>query len=1505
MSTDAAHSTDADFWEWRRLSQIGQQVSPGLFGRIANFVVTPVGQAGQGDGVRFVRARCSAPGRCPDDPESLVLLKVKESDWQITRWTERPIKVLQARLVDEPLWRYPLLDCCGADTVLVTQINTAQHEVLTVAELFTGGFMGWTQGSVVMHQFHAPISVKWGLEKASDCIPMQRAMIPGLQVIDCESQLQQVQHGHGAMPMIVADVNQAWWLRMFEISPVNTWTVSAPCQPWSVAGLQGGLSTETGRIMLRLVDLAMVFQPRLVLFEQVAGFPAHKDYPYIMSCWREAGYQVTWRATLELADIMPCSRSRHLLVLVRDDEPRPDVSLTRTWGCRRASTLGQVNAIFDLPWDMLSSHIPSEQVLTQYLCPEYMPQNCAAARADPFAYRVRGPAQVAGCFLAQYGSAHLLPHEHLARKGLFGNLLAQGQITRFFTASEVASLHCTVLPTLSCRNRRLAMRMMGNAIAVPHAAVTMLKGCQAMGAMQDVSPSQVVAKCVAMRLHNNNAVLLPAGPDWVLCRAEDALAVIKDTVLRPDLGLSPSLHQLLQPLTILTDTQRTDIWLSPAFPWQQALQALGYPVSMLMQATITADQPCCTVVLPYTPLLPGTEDECAYVRDLGCIVVAQNGRTAVLPQHSVAHMACLTTLATENLDDVHQPRYMARVSGSRLHDALKLPPLVMLLPEEKEPEIFSSAEFAVFGTSTDVQVKHDEILFAVPARHAFAIWRGWPVEHITALGWGTSFQPPLPDGSCGLHILLRPQPGRVHMTVRGMLKTLAMLAIRSRLQCVKESQAPAGRCQVEVQLVAHTIWAGELPADFRAELLLMWWSDVASALTLCKHARLFSGPHSLPPGVQPSDLTDGRVGPVVRRKSGHVLLSIHPTCQAGGSKEETKQWAMTRLATLALGQGAELAAASTFVNSVVDAVGAPKLAALLNEPSEVKRWEAVVEVARARDVAVPELASTHAKVEAKVRRAANRQKIQHQRLRAADLCPSPGFFVNADGTPAAFLDSLSPGASGIYLADPEQASELVETLRGVQPDELAILIVGPAEGAVPEATVSVSFPAQTGDPPAKVLIAGQLCNLGGKAISTQHAAHAEVELQEAYCCQFVMYRDEMEPDQWLQITQAPVRFAAEAFKQSGVVRSFASAWARAFLSRGRPAAPLTAEISCFHARVEKDDLEGVLRSSGHNFVYAVPKQWNKQPHADYAIVWLGASRSEAVRAALQCCEQKGIIRNRDKYGIRVRDVHYGKTFAALQPGKEVPKRIPITQLHRAGPFPVQAGAADIAAWAAKCNWQVRVLKSLGEAHWLLGSSCDPPSDCISFNGSTILLSPIKGRDRQKPTVQSGVVPKPGPSSSTTLPEEDPWVQNDPWKSYRKSNPAHTSAAKPLQSVAVPSARTVSGPTESRFQEQDSRIGAIEQSLKELKQQSDERYQQSLADRKADAALHQTAIGDLRSQIGQMSSEFARQLQTSVESLQGAQAQQMQQVMTNFDDLKSLLSCREREPSKKPRVAPNE
>ena len=162
-----------------------------------------------------------------------------------------------------------------------------------------------------------------------------------------------------------------------------------------------------------------------------------------------------------------------------------------------------------------------------------------------------------------------------------------------------------------------------------------------------------------------------------------------------------------------------------------------------------------------------------------------------------------------------------------------------------------------------------------------------------------------------------------------------------------------------------------------------------------------------------------------------------------------------------------------------------------------------------------------------------------------------------------------------------------------------------------------------------------LRNLGGKRVTCKHTALADIEVNENCCCQCTVHREDFEPETWQQLVQAPVRVINDTFVQGGHPRPFHSPWGRTHLSKGRPSTPALADCVSFHARIEQSEVEQTLRLSGHNFVYTVPKTWSRQPHPDFAIVWLGSNRADALRASLQLPEQRGLARNRDKYGVRI------------------------------------------------------------------------------------------------------------------------------------------------------------------------------------------------------------------------------------------------------------------------------
>ena len=86
-----------------------------------------------------------------------------------------------------------------------------------------------------------------------------------------------------------------------------------------------------------------------------------------------------------------------------------------------------------------------------------------------------------------------------------------------------------------------------------------------------------------------------------------------------------------------------------------------------------------------------------------------------------------------------------------------------------------------------------------------------------------------------------------------------------------------------------------------------------------------------------------------------------------------------------------------------------------------------------------------------------------------------------DGTPAAILEQLRPGATGLLVVDPDKAQGLIEAMP-TTPDELALLFLGHRCPCQAECPGVIHFPAamrSTGD---QVLLAGCLHNYGSVSI---------------------------------------------------------------------------------------------------------------------------------------------------------------------------------------------------------------------------------------------------------------------------------------------------------------------------------------------------------------------------------------------------------------------------------------
>ena len=1493
-----ASDTDCLQWsetdkEWARLQYLASEISPNMSGRgTYNFLVSPYDEPSFQAGEVFVRAKvlkshAGLPNKTPwsSGRSDKVLLKFRYADWVLYSLVEGPLKILNVGVSWVGAW---ILDATPVESVVVGTAQIEGGTKLTVAEFFSGAFMGWSQAAYLLHRMGVPISASWGIEVNASCVEAQQKQ-QDCMVVANPFQMHKADMDQATYVSVLANVEDNWWMRMLSAKPVNVAVVSAPSLPWSRAAEAPGLSHPDGRLLLRMADICGTAEIPVVVLEQVEGFPHHPHFDRVCRAWALSGYSILWQETLDAIAVLPAARKRHIMVM-RHQACAQGFALPKIdWQFCRPPTLRSSQVLVDLPPSTEADLVPTDQVWEQYIDPWLLPQRHvrvggASTQATAIQYRVREGHQTASCFAAQYRHQHELPQEFLERRGLLGQFIRTGGKIRFFAGAEIALTLGAVCPVFLSQDSRQQYKGLGNAISVPHAALGLLLASAALKVPSLPSPEDMLCSFAQNRMTQRDALFVPSGGDWILCPRREL-----PNLLNRLAGLCPTsapmdLSDMFLPITLQAPDETVTLQVASSVDFERLLQFLGLQelIQTLPQGWGPRVQPVTIQVLSMPRVTAAglcAGAEAAY----GLSLWLTPGQTYVMDCRSplfwpqVVHVVSQLDLQTGETFSLYN------LAAWRLKQWETDLPCCVVRADSADQCLFPLAYWSDVNPRVLVRdAGHVEVQFPNTSE-SIPAWLGMPFQVLSAAGWSTNVKnfPPKGDESTTFH----------HQAKNGILRLRAGdVAALHRLWLVvagaERAQATLGSQEgvpVDMQVVTQGIWQGYLPPTCQVQDLEALWSVASHACAQPPACRVFSGPFPCPGHHRMGDL-QGLEAPQSMKRKGRVLITFHPSVVGGGAKAENGEWTSARVASMCLGKGCPLQATTQFVEQIVAKVGVGKIMNAIGAGTESSKWAKLTDLAQTHGVAIPVPSGGQARAADRVHRAAQRKKGGLDRPpKASEVCVEAGFFVNEDNTPTTVLEHISPGATGVLLVDLPEAAHLCNTLEGVQPDELALLVLGHECPDSNSCDGVVSFPAVPVEGEGKVLLAGCLHNFGGRKVRCMHSTKAEVELSDVTCCQFLVFADEIEASLWKQCAEAPVRFVSEALRIAGIQSAFTSPWGRTFTSKGRPAVPLQADSMAFHARVEADRLTELLKQSGQGGIYVVPKSWDRSPHSLYAIVWTGPHRADVATAALKVPEQLGIVRSKAGFGASVPESAYAKVYSMLKAGAAPPPRVQVSKLFRVGPIPQKAGAREVQAWADKCSWQVRVIKALGPGHWLLGSPVDPPSVYPAFNGQTVLIQPVRQKGPAQAVLQSGTLPTP---ATVAAGDTDPWLQSDPWKAYRAARGLPTSS-KATGPVLLQ--REVTGPTEKRFQEQEGRLTSLEQALQQVQADQSAFRAETLAHREQDRQTMTQQVGRIEASLTKVQTDLAHQLQTSITSLVGAQAQQQAQMQAGIDELRSLIS----------------
>ena len=1207
------------------------------------------------------QACCASDASCP---ETKAVLRLRRSDWFAVGQHCATLRALWTNV--QINGSVVILDATVGPAFVVGPAALREDETVQVVELFCGGFAGWSQAAWALTEAGSRVRVRWMLD--IDDAYQQQLAVPhqGAQMVQGAESLAQTDWD--ACPVVLfANFEHTWWFRAWTFAFPDLVVASPPCQPWSTAGRQTGLDSPDGRLLLRLAAVCGAVQVPVVCIEEVQGFRTHPDFGVVMRAWQEKGYTCVYEQALQLSEVAPTWRKRFFLIFCYKDSGRLSQGPLHVmnWHAHPRPSLAGLRAYFPvLPSKLLKPCRLESQVLDVYLDPWYLPPGHPNTAEGVRRFRLCHPGQQAKCFMAAYHRQHALPEGLLSRSGLLCSLLVIRESIRFFSAPEIAACHGAMRAMFIPEDDHLAMTALGNALATPQAALVMAHALQCLQHdWASPDPAEVVRFVLGRTVNAGNSLLFQVSGGWILTHLQDLGLVLADAALREQIEhrlqrAAASFYQL----SLGTGGPETFVELavvrcSTHVTIQAAAAALGIGIDE------APDEPMHTgevvqVKVAQVPFRP--------FRDTRPDGQAAAGATSLYTPSG------LVLLQTGVPDWLHQLKWsfdlcrlhagsVACLScfGERLACASDFPDMVFVATDAEDLFFAAPSLSRVQVGAASLKGGPEFFCVEVQAEHAVAWWLQFPSHLLECLGWqcNASDMPQSPQDLFRLHCTPAVATATLPLDkLRPYLRDLLFLA-----QLKAKTQSTAALCDTPLllQVVARTFGRHRLPLDLTVDNIEHAWRTACNSTGCWPNARIYSGPHPLEVSANVRSITT--TGPAHRRaKDGQVVLTIMTELRGGGVKDENIQLAKSRLASLMLDRGVTLPDATQSVEALVPALGTAACLNALSQGDSRQQWQKLAQSAQSVGKELPAGDNRTEKAAHRIQQAVRRRRLtQAASIRAADYGLEEGSWCGIDEQPVPVLDAVRPDCCGVVLLDAAAANpQDIALLKNMSAEALCLVIPGHSCPDPSTCAGTTSVPAVHRATGTRQLLAACYHNVGETDIKPHFACSTTVSVDGTVCCSFTMHRDEAPSAQaWTEAVQSPVKTVVELFRGCGVQQALSNPWGRSFRSNGRPSQPHSADTYQFFAKVLRADLKPVLQQSGFNRVYVVPRGWDRQLLPGWSVVWLSGQRGDVEKQALLVPEQHGVVRSRNRYGLRVPESAFPRVFAQLRPGADVPLNI--------------------------------------------------------------------------------------------------------------------------------------------------------------------------------------------------------------------------------------------------------
>ena len=388
---------------------------------------------------------------------------------------------------------------------------------------------------------------------------------------------------------------------------------------------------------------------------------------------------------------------------------------------------------------------------------------------------------------------------------------------------------------------------------------------------------------------------------------------------------------------------------------------------------------------------------------------------------------------------------------------------------------------------------------------------------------------------------------------------------------------------------------------------------------------------------------------------------------------------------------------------------------------------------------------------------------------------------------------------------------------------------------------------------------------------------------EGFCCSndtqvvsVTAWKEEMNADEWQEILRKPAMFMQDPFFRFRNDINFPSAHGERVIKRKARQVRSIELIQCkFTPPYPKGACQMSFGKSGINGVYIIPKTQQGIPDQDWKIIWLPTpikvpgARDEALRVLSRVQQPFGIVRNRVAFGIRVREDHFNDAWQIIHPQQPIPATIADKIIYKVTPLPFGCPPETIKQWLQHIEWNAVLVRPVGPKSWIIASSCEPPSQFVTFNGNPTLIRRLPSRDAKPlPAVVAGQKLQ---TSQNPLPQ----LNGDPWARYNPtSSTIGTTVAPKVPEPAV-------GMVQKQIQKQDDKIQSLADEVTQLRKIHESAQQDtSQKFKQVEKAVDQT-----KELFSNQLSHLKQELETS---FQQAITVQNQSINQGFSDLKAMF-----------------